>query len=266
MSPAQFAFSSYQWGYYTASALPLGNAISNKFYSENGFVEPLVYQDNGNPVSGASGGSYGVNAAQGPRLRLASLIANGDYKGVMSEAVDNTMGVVAINAYTRYVTKFEITASGEDFVFFTGLIGATAATTPDCDIATLSVAPPADIVEIGLRVFTTTSPQFRFFGLGSGGGLGIPTGVVADGTGVYHFVMETLEGPEVRYGLFDANFNLLTQAVIDISTNLPTGTTGLYLVTAARKISAGAPRVNLDTWFTHVITRFDTAGPPLLSP
>jgi hypothetical protein len=75
-----------------------------------------------------------------------------------------------------------------------------------------------------------------------------------------------LEGPEVRYGLFDADFVLLTQGVIDNSTNLPLGTTGLYLVTAARKVSAGAPRVNVDTWFTHVITRFDVSGPPLLSP
>lgn len=266
LSPAQFAFASYQWGYYTAAALPAANAISNKFYSENGCVEPLVYQDNGNPVSGAAGGSYGVNLAQGPRIRLASLLNNDDYKGVMSEAVTNTSGVVAIDAFTRYVTKFEISASGEDYIFFTGLIGASGATTPDSDIATMILAPPADIVEIGLRVYGVTSPNLAFFGLGSGGALGIPTGINPDGTGVYHFVMETLAGPEVRYGLFDADFNLIAQSAINISTNLPLGTTGLYLITAARKVSGGAPRVNVDTWFTHVITRFDTAGPPLLSP
>lgn len=266
LSPAQFAFASYQWGYFSAAALPAANALSNKFYSENGFIEPLVYQDNANPDSGATGGGYGLSNSQGPRLRLASLVNDDDYKGVMCEFTNNSAGVVALNSFTRFVTKFEINASGEDYVFFAGLIGATGATSPNSDVAVSEVAPPADIVQVGLRVFGTLSPNFGFFGLGSGGAASIPTGISSDGTGVYHFVMETLTGPEVRYGLFDDAFNLLAQGVIANSANLPLGTTGLYPIVAIRKVSAGVPRVNLDTWFTHVITRFDTVGPPLLSP
>ena len=266
LSASQLAFSTYQWGYFTAAALPAANALSNKFYSENGFAEPLVYQDNGNPVSGAAGGGFAADATQGPRLRLASLVANGDYKGVMSEAVNNTSGLVAVGAYTRYITKFSISAGGEDYIFFTGLIGtSTGATTPDCNIATSVLAPPADIRQIGLRVYGPPGTEFGFFGLGTSP-FSLPTNIVGDNTGTYYFVMETLPGPEVRYGLFDGNFQLLVQGALSDPTVLPADGDGLYLVTAIRKTSGGAPRVNLDTWFTQAVTRYDTQGPPLLSP
>jgi hypothetical protein len=264
---AQFAFSSYQWGYFCASAFPEANVIGNKFYSENGFVEPLAYQDNANPVNGAPGGVYAVTS-HGPRLRLASLIAQFDYKGVMTSPDNNGVGVVSVNSFTRYVTKFEINASGEEYIFFTGLIGTdTGVTSPITSAEAISIlAPPADVVMAGLRVYGPTTDTFSFFGLGSGGALGLPTGVVSDGTGVYHFVMETFSGPEVRYGLFDANFTMIANGVINSAANLPAGATGLYLITAIQKTSAGAPRVNLDTWFTHSVTRFDITGPPLLPP
>lgn len=267
LSPQQFAFQSYQWGYITAAPVPNTNPISNKYYSENGFLQTMSYQDNANPTGGSAGGAYAVDSSQGPRLRIASLVANGDYKGIITETTNNAAAVVNVGSYTRLVTKFQINAGGEDFIFFTGLIGTSSGvTTPSVTIATSVAAPPADIVQIGLRVYGALNGRFTFFGLGSGGATSRATGVEADGTGVYHFVMETRAGSEVFFGLFDANFQLLVQDSITSATNLPLDGNALYVTKAIRKVSAGAPRVNLDTWFTHVVTRYDLSGPPLLGP
>jgi hypothetical protein len=267
LSPQQFAFQSYQWGYLTAAAVPAANASSNKYYSETGFLETMSYQDNANPTGGSAGGAYAVDAAQGPRLRLASLIANGDFKGAISNTSNNALGVVNLGSYTRLVTKFTINASGEAFIFFTGLIGTSSgATTPSVDVVTSVAAPPADIVQVGLRVYGPLNQRFVFFGLGSGGATSRATGVDSDGTGVYHFVVETRAGSQVFFGLFDANFQLLVEDSIVDPTVLPVDANGLYVVTAIRKVSAGVPRVNLDTWFTHVVSRYDLSGPPLLGP
>lgn len=264
------SFASHQWGYFTASKLPRGNALSDKFYSESGIVEPLLYQDNANPLDGSPGGGYGVVSGHGPRIRIASLINSGDFKGVITESdagAPTVVGVTTMDAFTRLTAKFTIVAGGEDYMFFVGLIGtATGVTQPDVDIATDFLAPPADIRQVGLRVNGTLTDEFTFFGLGSGGPVGVPTGVFSDGTGIFYFVLETSPGPEARYGLFDGNFNLLAQSAVLDPTNLPADADSLHVVKGIRKVSGGAPRVNLDSLYVNVLTRFDLVGPPLLGP
>jgi hypothetical protein len=266
LSSQQFAFASYQWGYITAAAVPTGALVTDKFYSENGFLAPMSYQSTANPTGGDPGTTYSVDPVHGPQNIIASLIAVG-YKGVISERDAGGLGGVAtIGSYTRYVTKFSLTTMGLlDFNFFIGLIGATGATVQNVGNATIVGAPPADLVQVGLRVDTSVDTNFYFDGLGAGGRLSVPTGIVSVDTGVYHFVMETRPGSEVYFGLFDSNFQLIVQDSILNAANLPLDSTSLYVVHGVRKV-AGANRINLTTWFTHVVARYDLSGPGLLGP
>lgn len=267
----KFAFASHQWGSFFPSKLPRGAASTFKRFSELGIIEPLLYQNTVEPLDDPAGaGMYGVLATHGPNLALRTSPTIDHYYGVITEsdgAVTPPTAIVTVASYVRFTTKFSLHSGGGGDVgyrFFTGLLG----TDPNITIASVDVATaaafPGDVEAVGLHVDMGTSDEFLFLGVGSGGPVTIPTGVASDGTGVFHFVMETYLGPQVRFGLFDENFVLLAQGFLDDAAALP-HFTPLHVVTGIRKIAPdGRPQVN--TFFTTVMTRFDTVGPPLLGP